>query len=207
MHTAGFIFVLLFCLPSLFAQQRCTVTPNDPPADRVSILQRQLLKDRVDEMSTDVSAPVRKHISEFKDALAELVDSQMSCLPRDAGADVIQKELAELLPKTRETASAAVPSSAHEVWDGVYGTDLNVSVSTPPNFPDTRAVEIRFGISCGYDSVLLLYQRTLQRWKLALRWQSKEYGQISDAFGDFFVYTLLPSSTSPWRVAVAHGHP
>ena len=29
MHTAGFIFVLLLCLPSLFAQQRCTVTPND----------------------------------------------------------------------------------------------------------------------------------------------------------------------------------
>ena len=42
-------------------------------------------------MSTDVSVPVRKHISEFKDALAELVASQMSCIPRDAGADVIQK--------------------------------------------------------------------------------------------------------------------
>jgi hypothetical protein len=71
-----------------------------------------------------------------------------------------------------------------------------------------RAIEVRFGIECGVDTVMLMYEPDSEGWHQALRWQSAEYSEVSGAFGDFFQYAVIPGKdSSPWRIAVAHGHP
>ncbi len=92
--------------------------------------------------------------------------------------------------------------------DQVYGTDLRVSVTVPANKPELLMVDWSFGIDCGNDSLLLVYSRHASQWKQVLRWQSKADESISDAFGDFFQYAVVPlGPTERWGVAVAHGHP
>jgi hypothetical protein len=52
------------------------------------------------------------------------------------------------------------------------------------------------------------YEHDKGRWKRVLRWQSKDYDAIGEAFGDIFDYLALPQKgTSDWLIAVAHGHP
>lgn len=82
-----------------------------------------------------------------------------------------------------------------------------VAVKRPANKPELMTVEWSFGIDCGNDSVLLVYEFD-HGWKRIVRWQSGDYSEISGAFGDFFQYAVVPlGAAGDWAVAVAHGHP
>jgi hypothetical protein len=136
-------------------------------------------------------------------------------------------------------ANQAPPSGANsgpgtavsKPHNAAYGADLKVSVSTPQVAPQLRLIDYRFGIECGDDNVLLVYEPSKENAEIvsatearagsgipdgfvrALRWQAAPYEQISGAFGDFFQYVVLPGSNGTdlnghaWRLAVAHGIP
>jgi hypothetical protein len=86
--------------------------------------------------------------------------------------------------------------------------NLDISVRRPDAAPDWIAIEVRFGIMCGEDTMLLVYALHQDKWRRLLRWQSGKYGEISGAFGDFFEYVVIskPLANVP-LVVVAHGRP
>ena len=87
-----------------------------------------------------------------------------------------------------------------------YGSNLLIHVTRPT--PSTLAIESSFRIGCGDDSVLVLFASDESRWKELLVWQALPYKEISGAFGDFFVYSILPANpTHGLRVLAAHGRP
>lgn len=56
--------------------------------------------------------------------------------------------------------------------------------------------------------MLLAYEWRGGRWQRALRWQSGDYGEVKDAFGDFFNYVVVPQQgEGGWLLAAAHGSP
>ena len=200
MRTAGVLLFLWAALPSLLAQQQCPVGAGPPEATQVAAIQRALLNERVEEMSTDISIAAQEKIHKFKDTLVDLANAVMSCTPTESTSSVIQNTISSLLVK--------YPSNSTQTTDEVYGTDLEAIVSTPNTFPGLRVIQFRFATACGYDSLLLFYEAHLQHWQLKLRWQRNSYDKESGAFGDFVEYAMLPqASSNKWRVVVSHGHP
>jgi len=188
----------------LAAQQKCA---TDAVVAQVHARQSELLKVQVEDMTNEVPPAARGQISHLKDALATAVDAGMGCVPAGSDAATIERSLAKLLganqpekPFTPSNGPSDVPVA------GIYGADLDVAVSTPTNAPQLRAVEVSFGIECGEDTLLLLYEAKPEGWRQVLRWQSGDYADISGAFGGFFLYAILPGDVpGERRVAVVHG--
>ncbi len=181
--------------------QRC-----DPGGAVAAVQQRQkdLLREEVPEMSTDVPLRLRPRLVNFKDALALAVDGIIECGSLGESAPVMQERFAKLLG-ANQPEKPFTPSSrqAAAVEDGIYGGDLKVAVTAPANAPDLRVVVVSLGIECGTDAMLLVYEPRVQGWQRTLRWQSPVYEEISGALGGFFAYAVVPGA--PWKIAVAHG--
>jgi hypothetical protein len=105
----------------------------------------------------------------------------------------MEHELATALGANKpDSGEQPAPADINAVIDQVYGTELRVSVKRPANRPELLMIEWSFCIDCGNDSMLLVYEHQSSRWKQVLRWQSKDVGSISDAFGDFLQYAVVP---------------
>ena len=118
----------------------------------------------------------------------------------------IETALAKLLDANKPQKQEVYDPNRPPQLDGIYGRDIKVKVSTPANAAGPILVEFGFGITCGFDSVLLAYERSNGVWEQVLRWQNPGYDSIDAAFGDFFDYVVLPrKGSSNWIVAVAHG--
>jgi hypothetical protein len=206
-------------------QAQATFQPGAEPCDQAfrhssaAVLESQqnLLRQKVKDMDADGAPALQVLIAGFKDSLAGATDVILLCESSNTPAEQLQKDLARLLH-----ANQPQPIQS----DDRYGGDLKVIVSTPVAAPQLRIVELRFTISCGEDSVLLVYEPSERNAQLissvgehvdsgmpnglirTLRWQAAPYDQISGAFGDFFQYVLTAGQNEkPWRLVVAHGTP
>jgi hypothetical protein len=89
----------------------------------------------------------------------------------------------------------------------VYGANLAVHIEPAKGLPDSLFVVLTFGIECGDDNLLFLYTKEDGRWHQRLHWYSDKYTAPSDAFGDFFLYTVAPGPNNQSLIAIAHGTP
>lgn len=119
----------------------------------------------------------------------------------------IEKGLAAWLDANKPQGTVSPPEYG-QVERRVYGTGLRLIARKPDGAPEVIAVEVSFGIMCGGDTMLLIYEWQDGRWKPILRWQSGRYRDVSGAFGDFFKYAVMTDPISNTLVvAVAHGRP
>ena len=205
------------------SQAQAIPQPGAEPCDQAfkhasaAVLDAQgnLLRVRVKDMDTAVPPALQEQMAAFKDALAEATDVILRCEPANVAAVQLQTDLARLFHanQTQDDESG-----------GVYGAGLKVAVSTSGTASQLRIVDLSFGIECGNDAMLLVYQPNQKNAEMvsatsghldsgtpdgfvrALRWQAKPYEQVSGAFGDFLDYVLIPEKNGkPWRLAVAHG--
>ena len=159
-------------------------------------------------MDESVPPALQAEIAAYKDALAEIASKELKCSPLGAEASAVEMEIARLIDANkRQTNQPYDPNDTRKEVDQVYGWDPGVKASRPGNAPGLLLIEFRFGIDCGYDSMLLGFQVLGGHWVRTLRWQSGNYDSVDAAFGDFFKYLVLPSSQGQWQIAVAHGHP
>jgi hypothetical protein len=190
--------LLLSFAPACLAQA-CPPPAAKQAADRAAAIRAKLLSFAVGEMYTSVPAELQQQIGEFKDALASTADEYIRCQKPDVDAKVVEKNL---------TAALNASRASGEAEDHPYGSELAVVVKRPDEAPGLLTVEVTFGIECGRDTILLVYEHNNTAWKRAVRWQSAPYAEVSGAFGDFFNYLIVNRAVSPpWVVAVAHGHP
>ncbi len=156
-------------------------------------------------MGMQLPPSLQKEISKLKDALSATVSAYLQCAKADA-VDLTAMQ-SELVRMTAVQEPPPITQFDKEQVDGFYGTELKIIASHPANAPQLIAVTIKFGIECGDDSMLLIYERKTNTWQESLRWQSGDYAKISGAFGDFFQYAVLPREQGHWVVAAAHGTP
>lgn len=173
-------------------------------------LHAKLLDAAVDEMDTSVSPGLQDQIVEMKDSLAQFISRYMAC-EASSRSDVkkIQRDLATYLDANKPHVNSPPPNPGlEEAERRVYGANLTIQVKRADAANDWIAIQVRFGIMCGEDSMLLIYAPREGEWRQILRWQSGKYRDISGAFGDFFEYIIVskPLSNAP-LVIVAHGRP
>lgn len=193
---------------AVWPQTGCVPAAIPRYVSQLRLRQEALQKQKVDEMETRVPAAVRYQIVELKDALADAVDMMMRCAPAEVDATALEADLAKTLGANQAAKPAPEPKPDEEEEpgppSGAYGGDLKVSVTTPANATQWRIVTASFGIECGEDSLLMLYEWAGWGWRRSLRWQSAPYVEISGAFGDFFKYAVVPG-VAPQKIVVAHG--
>jgi hypothetical protein len=196
----------------LWAQENCSHEALQDKATRVKSTQEKLLAVKVGDegMDTDVQPSTQKLIQEFKNVLAATVAEYMNCTP-PAVSNVKQFEagLAGLVGANGpEPPTHSTPREASEFVDQIYGSHLSLSVARPTAQSQLLSVKFTFGINCGDDNMLLIYERRNGRWSRVLLWQSGNYSTSAGAFGDFFSFLFVPRGEPVgWVLAVAHGMP
>ncbi len=194
----------------LQAATECSEAAMQHASEVVNKARAKLLDAAVDEMDTSVPPVVQDHIAEMKDVLAQFVSHYMACqATSQPNVKEIQRDLATPLDANKPRVNLPAPNpELEEPERRVYGANLTIDVRRADVADDWIAIQVRFGIMCGEDTMLLVYAPREGEWRQILRWQSGKYRDISGAFGDFFGYVVIskPLSNAP-VVVVAHGRP
>ena len=198
--------LLAFFLAVPATGQVCSPDATQQALTEVHTLQRQLfaIPEPKDDLPLDAPQAARTDVPRLMSALSSTVERSMYCEASSALASKIEQHLVVLLGANR-LASATEKRNGYP--DHTYGDSLTVRVSPIAGHPDVLAVDLSFSVGCGDDQMLLLFRRNRQFWQQELDWHSDKYTQPSNAFGDFFLYTLVPGADSSLLVAVAYGTP
>ena len=161
-----------------------------------------------DEMDEEVPGSLQSQIRGFKDALAALGDAAADCAAVNEDPKTLEGDLAGQLGANKPVTEEIYNPNKVPQNDHIYGDGLRVRVTEPLQPVHLLLVEFGFGIDCGDDSLLMIYENHSGQWRRTLRWQSDDYSEVKDAFGDFFQYVVIPrSSRDGWLLAAAHGSP
>ncbi len=171
---------------AMWAGEGCSREAVTREAATAKQVQGRLLAVKADEMDTVVPEAAKKDIAAMKEALAATVDAYMGCAAATLDSKQMVDELAGRLEANRPEAPFV--ASKENVHVGLYGTELKIGgrESVASGGGRLVSIEASFGIACGMDSMLLVYELRGGKWQRAVRWQSGEYGEVSGAFGDFF---------------------
>ena len=160
-----------------------------------------------EDKQTEVSIAARKAIAAMKDRLNDYAVATMHCAPEKRAALAVHKALTEFAGvKLPESGPAKEPSSS----EAHYGGGLLFDVSNLSS--DVLGIAAHFGIACGEDTMLMIFERRGDAWAETLRtqsapyktvaggWWSFDYGAVRDKDGHWFVVTknVAPWCSSTW---------
>jgi hypothetical protein len=216
MNRHAWILLLSLAAPCL-AQSHCDPAALPHSAARVLALQKEMKQIKLPEMDTGIPPAVSAKMTLLKDALSSVSDTTLACAVPSLDPSALQNQLAQALhanaPEPPENTAISADDHRYEEITGSFGHNLRVKVSRPPGVSNLLQLQYSINIECGDDNMLLLYELHNGVWAQKLRWQSPPLKEVSDAFGDFFLATVLrapatsPGSDEAWQVAVAHGRP
>jgi hypothetical protein len=133
-----------------------------------------------EDKQTEVSPAGRKAISTMKDRLNDYTFATMRCAPKKIGAKDLQKTLAGFAGvKLPQSGPARKPAANEATYGGEQAFDVRMLS------PDTLGVSVRFGIACGEDTMLMIFERRNNAWVETLRTQSTPYNKISGGWWAF----------------------
>jgi hypothetical protein len=202
----GLAILLALLLTTAAYTQTCSPNASQQSAADVHVLQAKLfaIPEIKDDLPYDAPLSARSDVPSLLNALASAVERYMDCDARSSTAPPeIEQHLAVLLGANRPESATALRNGYP---DHTYGDRLAVHVK-PLDKPELLAIDLSFSIGCGDNHMLLVFRHTEQAWQKALDWHSNKYTQPSDAFGDFFVYALVPGPTNDPLMAIAYGTP
>ena len=235
-----FLLELLSALPlgfllsaSALAQAPCDPAALPRAAREVAEVQRLLRSAAVPENDPKVPRPSAAQLTRMKNALQSSARAAFACAPGDAEPETIQQILGEALHAHTTPVESTIETRGKEDI-GTYGADLSVQVLPFGTSPRYDEVDFRYGVECGDDNLLLVFQsgkgaksgqpgkgansgagasseapRDPASWQEVLRWDTPRYDTVADAFGDFIMMTPLSGLPGQrnWRFVVAHGEP
>jgi hypothetical protein len=168
-------------------------------------IQNRLLvhKIAVDDFELDAPSDVGRDVVMLRKTLDTATQAFFRCeAGNDSDPASLQSKLASFLHTARSQRDEN-PSRQ----DGIYAANLTVNFEAAKGFPNSIFVVLTFGIECGNDNLLLLYTKEDGQWHQRLHWYSDKYTKPSDAFGDLYLYSLVPGKDGIPLAAIAHGHP
>ena len=133
-----------------------------------------------EDRQTDVSPAGRKAIAAIKDRLNDYTTAVMRCAPEKIAAADLKKTLMGFAGVELPEGHPAKKPSPDEAS---YGGDLLFDVRQAS--PDVIGVVARFGIPCGEDAMLMVFERQGNAWVETLRTQSVPYKTVAGGWGSF----------------------
>jgi hypothetical protein len=195
----------ILVLVSAVAQSQCPTGDAARAAMLALGLQNKLLAHKIapDDFELDAPADVGRDIVMLRKTLDIATQAFFRC---EAGDDSSPASLQSKLSLFLH-AKQSLRDDSHDRSDGIYGANLAVHIEPAKGFPESLFVVLSFGIDCGDDNLLFLYSKDAGQWHQRLHWYSDKYTKPSDAFGDFFLYTVAPGPGNQPLIAAAHGTP
>lgn len=193
------------------AQDTCSQPRQKESAAAVASIRMKLRSVKLEEMDTNVPETAQQLIPQLKSALAQTSRAVLACHNSAIDPHALESEIAILLhanpPQPPPNSVVKNGDPRYPEWlSEKYGSNLLVSVRRPQ--PQLLSVQFQFHIECGDDTALVLFEQQGTQWHEKLVWQAPPYKEISGAFGDFFLTSIL-SGDAPgtWKVVAAHGTP
>lgn len=197
---------------SATAQSACPAGKLEESARAVHTLRHKLHTLPVSETEAVVPPRVAEQLQALKAALARSARAAFACAPAAALPEQLQTTLADALHANLPLGTeAAAPKGGEE--PGTYGEDLAVQVFQLFGKPKLFEVDFRFGIACGDDHLLMVFETASDAatdgWHESLQWEAPRYTNVEGALGDFALLTpvTLNHDKPSWHYLVAHGHP
>jgi hypothetical protein len=155
-----------------------------------------------DGRQTDVSPDGKHAISAMKESLGKFVNAYMRCAPLNPDTERIKRELSE---KAHAFTLPSRPMSKEETPPdlGEYGFQLSFDVQSAQG-NRLWSITADFDIECGSDAVLFIFNSDGGAWHEVLRWQSKPYSSIKDAFWSFDSRISPADNLGRWYVVTKH---
>lgn len=209
-HWLG-LFALGSAIPGA-AQSSCTPDALASAAKAVMAVRHELHGQAVPESDPNVPPAIAAQLDQLKDALGRVAEAVFACTNGASTPEHLQQALADVLHANVASATDTVETRNKKDY-GAYGSDLSVQVFQLFGRPKIVEVDFRYGIECGDDHLLMVFQAASDSasslWQERLRWSAPGYSSVGDAMGDFVMLTPLTGSykAPSWRFVVAHGHP
>lgn len=209
------LFAGLVLPGSALAQTACTPDALPRAAKAVAASRHVLYETAVAENEPQVPASLATNLAQLKEVLARAAQAAFACAKTNATAEQMEATLAAALQANVPASSETVIETRGKKELGVFGSDLAVQVFPLAETPQYVEVDFRYGVACGDDNLVLVYEGAAASstaagsWREVLRWSARDYGTVGDAFGDFMVMTPLSGLAGKrnWRFVVAHGQP
>ncbi len=198
---------------SAAAQTACSPGELGVAARTVAFTRQKLHSKAVAQSDPVVPSEIAGQLAQLKDALALAARATFSCAPWEVSPKQLQTKLADALSANLALAPETSVETRGGKELGVYASDLQVQIFELFGKPRIFEVDFRYGVACGDDHLLLVFEATKDSapdsWRERLRWDSAQYKTVGDAFGDFVLLTPLTGSykNPTWHYLVAHGHP
>ncbi len=195
------------------AQAACSAHGLSSAAGTAASIRHQLHTSAVANDDPAISSAVAAQLEQLKGALALAAQAAFACASAGSSPETLQTQIAGALHANLLTPAVGPIELKGSRSLGVYGTDLSVQVFELFGKPRLFEVDFRYGIQCGDDHLLLVFQAASDTapdgWHQQLRWDAPGYKSVGDAFGDFVLLTPITGDPQhpSWRYLVAHGHP
>jgi len=134
-----------------------------------------------DGMQTDVPAKGSALISAFKSRMNDYVSASMRCHPGNLNPTVPEKALDGFAGVKLPGNQFVNPGKQND--DTHYGDALKFEVRAPQ--PGLITVVARFGIECGGDAMLMIFERRGNAWVETLRTTGAPYETVAGGWGTF----------------------
>ena len=131
-------------------------------------------------------------IANMKLKLAGFVRAYMHCQPENADVGGIAVDLARL-GWAQDQAPARGP---------LFSGALVFEAKTPQ--PGMIGITARFGINCGSDTMLLLFEHSDEGWNETLRAESPPYRDTAHAYQDLDYAVAPPDNDGSWFLVETH---
>jgi len=205
--------LLLFSLASTIAaaakESPCTVTQyrtQHEAAVRVREAARSLATIEAATMETDVPPEAQIRIPKLKAAVQDFVPTVFACLPDDQDARPVER-LLNRMAGVADLSPNDQPSDINKPLSGFYGTPVHFEVTAQGNNREVFGVLAAFGVECGDDAVLFVFEREGKTWIEKITATSNPYKSVGDAWGDLQYSISPPDPTGHWFVLLARDHP
>lgn len=199
--------LLLLLFATTAAAQTCTPNATQQAAHQALSLRQKLLAASSPQMDAGVPASIKPLLHEFKQVLLRTVDTALTCNNPDPTQ--IEPGLVALLhanqPEKPFVKAANQDDDKPDLGD--YGDNLTLKVAPIIRQPGLYSIQLTSSISCGSDSMLLLYRRTAQGYRRELAWFNPDLNSSADAYGDLYEWSLVPGPDGSTLFAGIHGTP
>ncbi len=211
-HSLSVLLVGLVLSITSHAQSACSPGALAEAAKAVAAARHQLHEQAVEENDPQVPPAIASQLAELKSNLVAAANAVFACAGPSASPEQLQTKLADALHANLDGAAETTILTKGKKDLGAYGSDLAVQVLPLYNSPRYLEVNFRYGIECGDDNLLLVFQAGdpgSAPWHEVLRWGAPKYSTVADAYGDFVLLTPLSGFPGQrnWRFVVAHGQP
>jgi hypothetical protein len=132
-------------------------------------------------------------IANMKTRLAAFVLAYMHCQPENADVEGIEIDLSRL-GWAQEQAPARGP-----LFSGTLVFETRVPAQ------GMIGITARFGIRCGSDTMLMLFEHSDAGWTESLRVAAPAYRDIAHAYQDFDYAVAPPDNDGAWFLVETHG--